>query len=116
MKSITTEEFKEKILDFDKTPHKYLNKKPTVAKFTAKWCSPCKMMDPILEELEKKYEGKIEIFNIDVDREYEAAAAFGVRSIPNMVLIPIDGAEPERMVGALPKKNLEDAIRRVFKI
>ena len=113
MKKITTEEFKSNILDYTQKPHTYLVKKPTIIKFSAPWCQPCLMMNPILEDVEKKYEGKLDVFNVDVDSEHEPAAAFGISSIPNMIFIPLEG-EAERMVGALPKKSVVDAVERLF--
>lgn len=114
MKYLTTEEFKSQVMDFT-GDQKFLGDKPTIIKFTAGWCGPCKMMNPILEEIEKEMEGKIDIFNVDVDNEYEVSSAFGVRSIPNMVFFPLEGT-PERMVGALPKTVIMNAIWKVFKI
>lgn len=115
MKYLTTEEFKENILDYTKNPQELKIKKPAIIKFTANWCGPCKMMNPVLEEIEKKFDDQIEIYNVDVDVEHEPAAAFGIRSIPNMIFIPLEGT-PERMVGALPGKVVEDAIHKIFKI
>ena len=116
MKYLTSAELKEKVLDYTSPDQKFLGKNPTIVKFTADWCGPCKMMNPVLEEIEKSYDGKLDIFNVDVDKEHEAAAAFGIRSIPNMIFLPADGGTPERMVGALPKQKVEEAITRLFKI
>ncbi len=114
MKNITTEEFKSNIMDYTITPHKFIGKKSCIVKFGSSWCSPCKMMNPVLEKLQDEYP-QIEIFDVDVDEEHEVAAAFGIRSIPNMIFFSVDG-EPERMVGAFPRKNVKDAIQRVFKL
>jgi thioredoxin len=115
MKYLTTDEFKKKVMDYTAKGQKFLGTRPAIIKFTAEWCGPCKMMNPVLEQIEKDYDGKLDIYNVDVDNEHEPAAAFGIRSIPNMIFIPIDGA-PERMVGALPRKSVTDAIKRLFKI
>lgn len=115
MRYITTQEIKDQVLDYEKTPQEIKVKIPSILKFTGDWCTPCKMINPILEELEKEYEGKFEVLNVDVDKEPEAAQAFGVRSIPNMVFIPTEGT-PERMVGALPKQAIEEAIQGVFNL
>lgn len=115
MKYLTSEELKDQVLDYTSADQKFLGKNPTIVKFTAEWCGPCKMMNPVLEEIEKTYDGKLDIYNVDVDKEHEAAAAFGIRSIPNMIFMPMEGT-PERMVGALPKQKVEEAITRLFKL
>ena len=80
-----------------------------VVDFFATWCGPCKVMHPILEELSKEYSGKVDIYQIDVDQEKELAAAFGIRSIPTLLLIPMK-EEPRITQGALPKDQLKKAI------
>ena len=66
-------------------------------------------MHPILEELSKEYSGKVNIYQIDVDKEQELAAAFGIRSIPTLLMIPMK-EEPRIMQGAMPKDQLKKAI------
>ena len=80
-----------------------------VVDFFATWCGPCKVMHPILEELSKEYSGKVDIYQIDVDKEQELAAAFGIRSIPTLLMIPMK-EEPRIMQGAMPKDQLKKAI------
>ena len=116
MRNLTTDEFKTMVMDYTQKDHKFIGKTPVIVKFTAPWCGPCKMMDPVLEKLEEEFNGKVSIYNLNIDDEYEPAAAFGIRSIPNMIFFPSDGGEPERMVGAYPKKNVKEAIQRVFKL
>ena len=70
---------------------------------------PCKALHPVLEELSKEYSGKVDIYQIDVDQEKELAAAFGIRSIPTLLLIPMK-EEPRITQGALPKDQLKKAI------
>lgn len=62
-----------------------------------------------LEELSKEYSGKVDIYQIDVDKEQDLAAAFGIRSIPTLLMIPMK-EEPRIMQGALPKDQLKKAI------
>ena len=71
--------------------------------FYAEWCGPCKIMEPIFEELAKDYQGKIEFKRIDVEAEQEFAGKFGVQSIPTFVLLN-DGKEVDRKIGAMPKE------------
>ena len=87
----------------------FKGKRPAVIDFYASWCGPCKSLTPTLEELSAEYEGKVDIYKVDVDSEPELAAAFGVRSIPTLVFIPLTGA-PQTRVGALPKAALREAI------
>ena len=75
----------------------------------ATWCGPCKVIHPILEELSKEYSGKVDIYQIDVDKEQDLAAAFGIRSIPTLLMIPMK-EEPRIMQGAMPKDQLKKAI------
>ena len=70
---------------------------------------PVKALHPILEELSKEYSGKIDIYQIDVDQEQDLAAAFGIRSIPTLLMIPMN-EQPRISQGALPKDQLKKAI------
>ena len=76
---LTLESFKTKIFDFDKnTEWKFEGDKPAVIDFYADWCGPCKMVAPILDELSKEYEGKIDIYKVDTEKERELAGIFAV--------------------------------------
>lgn len=116
MEHLTTETFKEKIFNFDESSKwKFKGNKVTIIDFAANWCGPCKMITPILEELEKEYEGKIDIYKVDIDENSEIAIAFGIRNIPAILFIPIEG-EPEISIGAMPKKSFIKAIEEILKI
>ncbi len=67
------------------------------------------MVAPILEELSKEYEGKINIYKIDTEAETELAGAFGIRSIPSLLFCPSEG-QPQMAQGALPK----DAMKKSY--
>jgi len=73
----------------------------------------CKIVAPILEELSKEYEGKINIYKVDTEAQQELAAAFGIRSIPSLLFCPGEG-QPQMAQGALPKENLIQAINEVL--
>ena len=77
------------------------------------WCGPCKMVAPVLEELAKEYDGKIYIYKVDVDKEEELAATFGIRSIPTLLWIPKNG-KPTVTQGAMPKTELKKMIDEVL--
>ena len=104
-------EFLKKVYDFEANPNdlKFEGKRPAIVYFYATWCGPCKALHPVLEELSKEYSGKVDIYQIDVDQEKELAAAFGIRSIPTLLLIPMK-EEPRITQGALPKDQLKKAI------
>ena len=70
--------------------------------FWAPWCSPCRMMEPIFEELKKEYSGKVEFEEINVDEDPATASKYGVMSIPTYV-VEKDGKEVARRVGFTPK-------------
>ncbi len=75
--------------------------------FYADWCGPCKIMDPILAEIEKYYADKIEFQKVDVEAEEKLAADFDIRSIPTFVVLK-DEKELDRKMGAMPKEILKD--------
>ena len=79
---------------------------PVLIDFWAPWCEPCRMMGPIIEQLAEEYEGKAKVGKVNVDEEGELSQAFGVMSIPTIVLIK-DGKVVKQAVGARPKAEVE---------
>lgn len=73
--------------------------------FWAVWCQPCKIMEPIIEELEKELKGKVEIEKINVDEKPQEAAKFGVMSIPTYIILK-EGKEVGRKIGVTAKSEL----------
>ncbi len=73
--------------------------------FWAPWCGPCKLMNPIIDELKKEYEGKVEFEEINVDEKPEVSEKYGVMSIPTYI-IEKDGKEVGRKVGVTAKADL----------
>ena len=91
---LTKEEFLKKVVDYENNPTewKYLGDKPAIIDFYADWCGPCKMIAPVLEELAAEYAGEIYIYKIDTEKEQELAGAFGIRSIPSILFVPMGEA------------------------
>ena len=104
-----------KVADFEKNSEEwvYLGDKPAIIDFYADWCGPCKMIAPVLEELAKEYEGKLYIYKVNTEVEQQLAAEFGIRSIPSLLFVPMEGA-PQMAQGALPKDALKQAIDEVL--
>ena len=116
LEHLTMETFKEKVFDFEKnTEWKFEGDKPAVIDFYADWCGPCKMVAPVLEELSKEYEGKIDIYKVDTEAQQELASLFGIRSIPSILFIPM-GDKPQMAAGALPKDTFKQAFADVLKV
>jgi len=114
MEHLTKESFKKKVFDFEKNKEwKFEGELPCIIDFYADWCGPCKMVAPVLEELSKEYEGKINIYKINTEQEGELSAAFGIRSIPSVLFCPKE-AQPQMAVGALPKDSFKQAIEEVL--
>jgi len=81
------------------------SEKPVLVDFWAEWCGPCKMIAPILEEVAKEYNGKLQIAKMDVDSNQAVPAKFGIRGIPTLILFK-NGAPAGQKVGALAKGQL----------
>lgn len=79
--------------------------------FWAPWCGPCKMIAPILEEIDKELGNEIKIAKLNVDENPEATGKFGVMSIPTLLLFK-DGQVVEKIVGFQPKEQLQNNIKR----
>ncbi len=109
---LNKETFKTKVFDFEKNQEwKFEGDIPCVIDFWAPWCGPCRMVGPVLDELSKEYEGKLNVYKINTDEEQELGTMFGIRSIPSILFVPVAG-QPKMAVGALPKNNLKEIIEK----
>lgn len=113
---LTKETFKAKVFNFEANKDwKFEGNKPAIIDFYADWCGPCRMVAPVLEELQEEYNGKLDIFKVDTEKETELAGMFGVQSIPSLLFIPSEG-QPQMAMGALPKETFKKAISDVLKV
>ena len=111
---LTKETFLNKIFNYEKNKEwKFEGEKPCIIDFYADWCGPCKVVAPVLEELSKDYDGKINVFKVDTEAEQELASVFGIRSIPSFLFVPAKG-QPQMAMGALPKETFVNAFKDVL--
>ena len=115
---LTKADFLTRVANYEANPNewKFLGERPALIDFYATWCGPCKMLAPVLDELADEYAGQVDIYKVNVDEEEELAALFGIRSVPSLLsllFVPMNGT-PQMAQGALPKKNLKDAIQNVL--
>lgn len=83
-------------------------KEPVIVDFNATWCGPCKMMAPVFDELSEEY-SSVKFISCDVDECPETAQKYGIMSIPTMMIFK-NGEASAPVIGAQPRKNLEDFI------
>lgn len=102
--AITEAKFQDKVIK---------NDAPVLLDFFAEWCGPCKLAEPVLEELSKEYEGKVIISKLDVDQNPKVTESLGVLSIPTTILFK-GGQEVGRQVGFAGKQRFVDLIQKVI--
>ncbi len=93
---VTDAEFEEKVLK---------SEVPVLVDFWAEWCAPCRMIAPVLDELDAEMGDKLKIVKLNVDDNPNAPAQYGVRGIPTLLLVK-DGQVVSQQVGAAPKNTL----------
>lgn len=112
---LTKADFLTKVADYQSNPNgwKYLGDKPAIVDFYASWCGPCRSIAPVLEELADEYGDQIYVYKIDTEKEQELAAAFGIRTIPTLLFVPMEG-NPTMVNGAMPKSEFVKAINDIL--
>jgi len=81
------------------------NNKLVIVDLWAEWCGPCKMIEPIIEEIADQHEGKIKIVKLNVDDNQQTPISYGVMNIPTLLFFQ-EGKEVNRVIGAYPKQHL----------
>jgi thioredoxin len=111
VKNITKKEFDQL---FVKSDDKLSNNEGEncILKFTAKWCGPCKMMAPILEKIST--EKNINVYEVDVDEEFELSEMFNIRSIPTIYFVSANSGELKHQIGAISQVQMEKLIQKHF--
>ncbi len=100
--TLTDGEFQEKVLD---------NKLPTLVDFWAEWCAPCRALTPVVEEVAKSYEGRIQVGKMNIDEHPATAGQYAVRAIPTLLLFK-DDQVVDQVVGLVSKAKLDEMIAR----
>ena len=111
--TLSSKEFNTKVADLSQKDMKYLGTKPAIVDFYASWCGPCRAISPILEELAAEYKDKIVIYKVDVDASPDLAQAYGIRSIPAVLFIPLKG-EPKMTVGGRRQDEFKKQIDSIL--
>jgi thioredoxin 1 len=98
---LTDANFQSTVLDSDKL---------TVVDFWAEWCGPCRAIGPVIEELSKEYDGKINVGKVNVDHNPNLSVNYGITSIPAILFIK-GGQIVDKQIGAVPKSVLDKKIQ-----
>ena len=96
--------FDEKVLTSDQ---------PVLVEFWAEWCGPCHVIAPTIEEVAAEYKDKVIVGKLNIDHDPGIAARYGIRSIPSILLFK-DGQVSDQIVGAVPKAQITDMIKRIL--
>ncbi|HSG67271.1 MAG TPA: thioredoxin [Bacteroidales bacterium] len=114
VKPLGKREFKQKIYDYTFSKEwEYKGDLPAVIDFYADWCNPCKIIAPILNELSVDYEGRVNFYKVNTEKDPQLSKLFGISSIPTLLLIPLDG-KPTMVRGAQPKMVLKRNIEKLL--
>lgn len=84
---------------------------PTLVDFYATWCGPCKMMSPLLEQVASEMGDKTKVIKVDIDKNRDAAAEYGIRSVPTLLLFK-EGEIVWRQSGLPPKSMITESIKK----
>lgn len=110
--AINQVQFADQIADWQASEWTLVSPRPVVVDFYADWCGPCRRLAPILRDIAQHYHGEVDFYRINVDENPDIAAAFEVRSIPMLLIWPLDG-DPKTLVGLY---SMQDYIRIINQV
>ena len=99
--SITDDSFEKEVMNAEV---------PVLVDFWAEWCGPCRAIGPVVEELAKEYDGKVNVGKVNVDHNHNLSVNYGITSIPAILFIK-GGQVVDKQIGAVPKSVLEKKIQ-----
>lgn len=109
-------DFVSRIHDVDTNPKGWEAKHelPVIVDFYATWCPPCKALAPLLEQLAEEYQGKIQIYKVDIDQEEELTALYNVRTVPTLLFAKPTSDKPTLMLGVMGISELKGQIEKLL--
>ena len=110
--AINQVQFADLIANWQASEWALVSPRPVVVDFYADWCGPCRRLAPILRDIAQHYQGEVDFYRINVDENPDIAAAFEVRSIPMLLIWPLDG-DPKTLVGLY---SMQDYIRIINQV
>lgn len=115
VKVMSYNDFIKKVWDFEANPNEFTFKgeRPCVIDFYATWCGPCKMVAPILEKLAQEYDGKVDFYKVDTDKEQKLASILKIQYLPT-VFFAKNGAQPDKSVGAKDEAFFREQINKLL--
>jgi thioredoxin 1 len=88
-------------------------KRPVLVDFSASWCQPCKALAPTIEKVAGEYQGRMDVYKIDIDAAQDSAASLGIMSVPTCVFFK-DGKEVDRFTGNADLRTVKGHVDRVL--
>jgi len=90
------------------------SKLPVLVDFSATWCGPCKALAPTIDKVATDYQGKMNVYKVDIDKAQETSASFAIQSVPTCIFFK-DGREVDRFLGAMDLRSVKDRVEKVLK-
>ena len=101
------------LTDDDFTSTVSSNEAPVLVQFSATWCQPCKALTPTIEAISKEYEGRLDVFKVDIDQAQETAQQFDIRGVPTCVFLRT-GEVVDRFAGNLDLRSIKERVEKVL--
>ena len=86
---------------------------PVLVDFSATWCQPCKALAPTIEAVAEEYDGRLNVYKVDIDNAQETAATFGIQGVPTCIFFK-QGKEVDRFVGVQDLRAVKDRVEKVL--